>query len=94
MPDTPAPADATLPPIDPASGPVDGVADAAAPDAAALQRAAQHAPDGPNVAPSPWEHTAAQGELPAQDPDGGVPAPRAAATVVPPSDPSPGENVP
>ncbi|MDA8446835.1 hypothetical protein [Paracidovorax valerianellae] len=49
-----------------ASNPPDeSLNDRAAPDAQDLERGQARQPDGPNVAPSPTEHLAARGQLPA-----------------------------
>lgn len=51
-------------PQDPSTVPSGGLGESAATDAADLAQALSEQPDGPNVAPSPLERSAAQGELP------------------------------
>lgn len=94
MPDPSVPSSSAKAPAMPAGEPPPGALATAAATAPALQQAQQQQPDGPNVAPSPWERTAAQGVLPDPVPPGGVPAPRVAAAEPPSSDPTQGENVP
>lgn len=88
------PSSVPVAPADPASGLAPAASAPAGASALSLERAAQQQPDGPNVAPSPWERAAAQGVLPAVPPDGAVPAVNTTPDGPPPSIPTQGETAP